>query len=238
MNSFLKLFILLLSPLILFANDHTLLKALNPKEQAIILISAFTANGEMDKLNVAFVNGLDAGLTLNEINEIIVHLYAYAGFPRSFNALTAFMSLTEERKKAGIDDAQGREASALPKNYDKDAYGAKVRASLIGSDKDISGTTWQAFAPIIDTFLKEHLFADIFARDIFDYKTRELITLSALAAMKGTHGHLNFHLPAALNAGLNEEQLHACIYILETKVDSEQAKIASRILAEVLKKRK
>jgi len=31
---------------------------------------------------------------------------------------------------------------------------------------------YQLFAPAIDTFLKEHLFADIFARDILTHKER------------------------------------------------------------------
>jgi hypothetical protein len=30
-------------------------------------------------------------------------------------------------------------------------------------------TGYSAFAPVIDTFLKEHLFADIFERDVLTY---------------------------------------------------------------------
>ena len=55
---------------------------LNPKQQSIIAISSFTANGDLEKLKSALNEGLDAGLTVNEIKEILVQLYAYAGFPR------------------------------------------------------------------------------------------------------------------------------------------------------------
>ena len=56
------------------------------------------------------------------------------------------------------------------------------------------------FTPVIDTFLKEHLFADIFARDNLDYQSRELATIAALASMTGTAGQLRFHLGAAMNS--------------------------------------
>jgi alkylhydroperoxidase/carboxymuconolactone decarboxylase family protein YurZ len=37
------------------------------------------------------------------------------------------------------------------------------------------------FAPAIDQFLKEHLFGDIFGRDILDYETRKIATIAALS---------------------------------------------------------
>jgi alkylhydroperoxidase/carboxymuconolactone decarboxylase family protein YurZ len=45
-------------------------QALSAKQQSIIPIAAFTANGDMEKLSTAFHEGLDAGLTVNEIKEI------------------------------------------------------------------------------------------------------------------------------------------------------------------------
>ena len=64
---------------------------LTRRQQAIIPIAAFTADGDMDRLKPALNKGLDDGLTVNEIKEVLVHLYAYTGFPRSLNALSAFM---------------------------------------------------------------------------------------------------------------------------------------------------
>jgi alkylhydroperoxidase/carboxymuconolactone decarboxylase family protein YurZ len=73
--------------------------ALDKKEQAAITISAYTANGDMDRLKTALEEGLEAGLATNEIKEIFAHLYAYVGFPRSLNAQTLFMNMIEIRKK-------------------------------------------------------------------------------------------------------------------------------------------
>jgi alkylhydroperoxidase/carboxymuconolactone decarboxylase family protein YurZ len=93
------------------------------------------------------------------------------------------------------------------------------------------------FVPVIDTFLKEHLFADIFARDILDYQSRELATISALASMTGTAAQLRFHLGASMNVGMTEGQMKDFVSILKSKVGEKEAMSASEILAEVLKSR-
>jgi 4-carboxymuconolactone decarboxylase len=213
-------------------------QALSPKQQSIVQISAFTANGNSEKLNAALNEGLDAGLTVNEIKEILVQLYAYAGFPRSLNGITTFMTVMDERQKKGIKDQMGKEASPLPIGMNKDEYGARVRAKLAGLESIPAPSGYQLFTPIIDTFLKEHLFADIFARDNLDWQNRELVTVSALASMTGTAGQLRFHLGAAMNTGLTEAQMKDFISVLERKVGKTEAESANQVLAAVLQGRK
>jgi 4-carboxymuconolactone decarboxylase len=211
--------------------------SLSAKQQGIIPIAAFTASGDMGKLNVALNSGLDAGLTVNEIKEILVQMYAYAGFPRSLNGIQAFMSVLDERKARGIDDKGGKDASPVTANLNKDEYGAKVRASLAGLDHIPPPSAWQEFSPVIDTFLKEHLFADIFARDTIDFRSRELATVAALANVSGTEGQLRFHLGAAMNTGLTEAQMKDFISVLKSEVGDCEAEVASRLLTEVLNAR-
>jgi len=213
-------------------------EALDERQQAIITISTFTANGDIERLKPALNTGLDAGLSVNEIKEILVQLYAYCGFPRSLNGIYAFMDVMKEREARGIQDNVGKEATSLPKEMDRDAYGAEVRQQLAGWDEEPPAQGYQLFTPVIDTYLKQHLFADIFARDVLSHQERELVTISALAAMVGTEGQLKFHLGAAMNVGLSSEQLKAFIAVLDTKVDKDQAKIANQVLVDVLKNRK
>ena len=211
--------------------------SLSAKQQSIITVAAFTARGEMDRLNGALAAGLDAGLTVNEIKEILAQMYAYAGFPRSLNGILAFMSVLDERKAKGIKDEVGKDASPVPPDLNKDQYGAKVRASLAGLDNIPPPAAWQRFSPTIDTFLKEHLFADIFARDVLDFQSRELATIAALANMDGTGGQLGFHLGAAMNTGLTEAQMKDFISVLRADVGERQAEAASKLLSEVLRAR-
>jgi 4-carboxymuconolactone decarboxylase len=212
-------------------------QALNAKQRSIIPIAAFTANGDIERLRTALNEGLDTGLTVNEIKEILVQMYAYAGFPRSLNGIHSFMAVMDARQAKGIKDEMGKEASPMPANLNKDEYGAKVRARLAGQEVIPPPSGYQLFTPVIDTFLKEHLFADIFARDNLDYQSRELATIAALAAMTGTAGQLRFHLGAAMNTGLTEAQMKDFISVLKAKVGNKQAEGASEVLTEVLSNR-
>jgi len=211
---------------------------LSTKQRGIIPIAAFTATGDMEKLKAALHEGLDAGLAVNEIKEILVQMYAYAGFPRSLNGVYAFMAVMDERQAKGVKDKIGKEASPVPSGMNKDEYGAKVWSKLAGWEVIPPPSGFQLFTPIIDTFLKRHLFADIFARDNLDYRSRELATSSALASMKGTATQLRFHLAAAMNIGLTETQMKDFISVLESKVGKKEAESADEVLTDVLNSRK
>ena len=56
---------------------------LSPRQQNIVVIAGLTAKGDLSNLQPALNAGLDAGLAVSEIKEVLVHLYAYCGFPRS-----------------------------------------------------------------------------------------------------------------------------------------------------------
>jgi len=211
------------------------IQALNSKQQGIIPIAAFTARGDLEKLKVSLNEGLDAGLTVNEIKEILVQLYAYAGFPRSLNGLGTFMGVMEERQKKGVKDEIGREASPLPANKSTVELGTDIQTRLVG--KPVTGAIY-TFAPAIDQFLKGHLFGDIFGRDNLDFQSREIATISALAGMEGVTPQLQAHFNVGLNTGLTEAQLKSLVSVLSARVGKKEADNAREILGKVLSGRK
>jgi 4-carboxymuconolactone decarboxylase len=212
-------------------------QVLSPRQQGLVAISAFTGNGDLERLQSALHAGLDAGLAVNEIKEVLAQLYAYAGFPRSLNAIQTFMAVMEERQAQGLEDVVGQEASPVSPDMEREAYGARVRAKLAGSKEIPPPTGYQLFAPVIDRFLKEHLFADIFVRDNLEHQSRELATVSTLASMTGTASQLRFHLGAAMNTGLTEAQTKDFVATLESRVGAPEAERASDTLSEVLRVR-
>lgn len=206
---------------------------LTPKQQQIALIAALTAIGDLTNLASALHEGLTAALTINEIKEILVQMYAYAGFPRSLNAINTFMAVLEERKSSGIKDKQGREASPMPTPINKYTQGKKTLETLIGHPDSGKTSGFGAFAPRIETFLKEHLFADIFANDILSYQTRELATVAALASMHGVEPMLQAHIKMSLNTGLTIAQIKQIMSIVAKAISQQQANIGLQILAKM-----
>lgn len=210
-------------------------QALSSKQQGIIPIAAFTAKGDLEKLKVSLNEGLDAGLTVSEIKEILVQLYAYTGFPRSLNGIGSFMGVMEERLKRGVKDEAGREASPFPANKSSIELGTDIQTRLVG--KPVTGTVY-SFAPAIDQFLKGHLFGDIFGRDNLDFQSREIATISALASMEGVNPQLQAHLNVSMNVGLTEAQMRQFVSVLDNKVGKDEAAKATRLLDLVLRDRK
>lgn len=227
--------LIFLFPLLQAGNSPA--KGLDGRQQSMVLVSAYTANGDLERLRPALGQALDAGLSVNEVKEVLTHLYAYIGFPRSLNGLQVFMEVLEQRRARGITDVEGKVASPLPPTLDRDAYGARVRADLAGQKEIQPPSGVLAFAPVIDTFLKEHLFADIFARDNLGHQSRELATISALASIPGLGGQLQFHMNAAMNTGLNEAQMKDFISVLTDRVGEDEAQAANTVLARVFASR-
>lgn len=204
---------------------------LNARQQAMIPIAAWTACGDMERLTQALNEGLDAVLTVNEIKEVLVQLYAYCGFPRSLNGLGCFMAVVNERQARGILDEEGATATPQPANWDSLAAGSANQTMLVG--KPVSGPLFD-FAPAIDVYLKAHLFGDIFQRDVLDWSARELATISALAAIPGAEGQLKSHFAISLNNGITPAQFHAFVAILAQKCSPEMATRAEAVLAQFL----
>jgi alkylhydroperoxidase/carboxymuconolactone decarboxylase family protein YurZ len=214
------------------SNNPAVSQTLTARQQAIPLIAASMASSDMPRLNTALNRGLDAGLTISEAKEILVQLYAYAGFPRSLNALGELMKVVEERKQRGIRDEPGREPGrAVP-------TGEELRAIGTANQKKISGAPVQGplfdFAPVINEFLQAHLFGAIFERDNLDWQSRELATVGALAATPGVESQLRSHMAASIRVGLSPAQLRQLIEGLEQSGDAAGADRARTALTQAL----
>ena len=155
-------------------------ETLTARQQSIVPIAAFAAAGDIAKLNAALNSGLDAGLTVNDAKEVLVQLYAYAGFPRSLNALGELMTVLDARKQRGLQDAVGRGPErAIPKGDALLAAGTANQTRLIGSP--VRGALFD-FAPAVDEYLKTHLFGDMSERDNPRLQSRELATWACVCA--------------------------------------------------------
>ena len=211
---------------------HPTSETLTARQRAIPLVAAFMASSDMPRLNAALNQGLDAGLTLSEAKEVLVQLYAYAGFPRSLNALGELLKVVEARKQRGLQDAPGREPSrSVATGNDLVIAGQANQTEISGGP--VQGAVFD-FAPTINQFLQAHLFGDIFERDNLDWQSRELATVGALAAMSGAEAQLSSHMRASLCVGLTAAQLQQLTQVLAEKVGTEAAARANEALTQAL----
>ncbi|WP_254220308.1 carboxymuconolactone decarboxylase family protein [Burkholderia multivorans] len=206
----------------------TTAETLSARQQAIVPIAAFAAAGDLAKLNAALNQGLDAGLTVSDAREILVQLYAYAGFPRSLNALGELMKVLDARKQRGIQDAPGQAPShPISTGEALLAAGTANQTKLAGGP--VSGPVFD-FAPAIGEYLKTHLFGDIFERDNLDWQSREIATVAMLAVLPGAEPQLQAHMRISMNTGITTSQLRQLGEVLAVRVDADAARRAREAL--------
>lgn len=203
-------------------------ESLTLRQHAIVPIAAFAAAGDIARLGAALNRGLDAGLSISDAREILVQLYAYAGFPRSLNALGELMKVVEARKQQGLRDAPGSDPGApIPKGDALLAAGTANQTRLSGAP--VKGPLFD-FAPAIDQYLKAHLFGDIFERDNLDWQSRELATVGMLSSLAGAEPQLQAHMRISMNVGLTAAQLREVVQVLREHVGPENGRRAHEAL--------
>ena len=207
-------------------------ETLSARQRAIPLLGAFMAASDMPRLEAALHQGLDAGLSVSEAKEVLVQLYAYAGFPKSLNALGELLKVTQARRQRGIQDAPGREPSRPA------STGSELLAAGKANQTEISGGPVQGavfdFAPVINQFLQAHLFGAIFERDNLDWQSRELATVGALADTPGVEAQLRSHMRASLRVGLTAAQLRQLARVLDEGGAADAARRGNEALTQAL----
>ena len=212
-------------------------EVLTAREQAIVAVASYTGKGDLEHLKPAFAQALEAGMTINEINEVLIHAYAYCGFPRSLRAIQTFMQVVDERKADGINDPVGREASAIKDNKSRYERGRDVLAEISGTPADAPKAGYAVFAPTIERFLKEHLFADLFERDLLTYRERELATVSILAGVGGVEPMFRSHAAICLHLGITAGQFSALLNIVETNLGKTYSEPLRKVLNQLTEKK-
>ena len=187
---------------------------LTERQLHLATVASLEAQGDLARLAPAINDALDGGVTINEIKEAFSQLYAYTGFPRSLNALGTLGKVLEARKAEGKKDEEGK-AWKRPEAWD-DAklaleLGTKTQTLMSGKPFNYD------FCPQDDYYLKSHLFGDIFAGDILSNSDRELVTVAALASIKGVAPQLAAHQAGAVRMGNTQEQVDELMKYLSQK---------------------
>lgn len=209
-------------------------QVMDTKRQHIAEIAALTGRGDLAGLESALVAGLDDGMTVNELKEVMVHAYAYCGFPRALRGLQTLVAVLDGRKAAGAEVNWGREASPITDTRPKYERGRDILAEISGVPADAPKADYAVLAPEIEVFLKEHLFADLFERDVLTYAEREIATVAILAAIGGVEPMMKGYMGIALNVGVTPDELRGLLALVERRIGRSEADAGRMVLDEVL----
>lgn len=87
------------------------------------------------------------------------------------------------------------------------ATGASILAQIDGSQGQAVVNSLADIAPELGHQIVAYGFGEIYARKQLDFRSRELLTIGVLAALGGCEPQLEVHINAALNVGLDPDEI-------------------------------
>lgn len=174
---------------------------LSRRDRSLVVITILTTLNQLNQLGVHVKGGLNHGLTQTEVEEIMVQLSAYAGFPRAIDGMNTARAAMAEHQ--GVDELPPS-PTAPPKDDGRRSADARaVMADLTANQPPGGiGVDMGAFTGTAGRWA----FGEIWSRDELPRRDRSLVVCATLVTQdKPTE--LRFHLQAALNNGVTLEEL-------------------------------
>jgi 4-carboxymuconolactone decarboxylase len=169
---------------------------LEPRTRLMVQLAAIIACNGIREFRVMLGGALDVGVTLVEAKEVVCQAVPYVGMARVLDFIHATNEVFATR---GIAlPLAGQSTTTATTRY---AQGLAVQHRLLGEAIDRMHADALADQRHIQQFLTANCFGDHLTRGGLDLATRELLTLSMLAALGGCEPQLAGHVGANLAIG-------------------------------------
>jgi 4-carboxymuconolactone decarboxylase len=181
---------------------------LSRRDRSLMVISVLSAQARDEELEAHVQVGLNHGLTRTEIEEINLHVAAYAGFPAAM-AASRHMDAAFCRAE-GVDRIEGRQAAVKKSDAERDKDAADVRRTLTGGranpDPAQDLANMEGYIGDVGTIAFRWAFGEIWSRPELSRRDRSLVVIAILAAL-GQEKELAVHVPGGLNHGLTRTEI-------------------------------
>ena len=181
---------------------------LSRRDRSLIVISVLATIGSTEELSLHTQVGLKNGLTRTEIEELVLHVAAYAGFPM---AMQASRVVTDRFCQIdGVDRLPERTGAEDLDDAERRLRAHDVRKSLTGGrcadDVDADYAAMVEHLGDVGMIAYHWAFGDLWSRDELNRRDRSLIVIAILTVLSRID-ELAFHVPAGLNHGLSREEI-------------------------------
>lgn len=201
-----------------FGVDHILGQlwnrpALSRRDRSLIVVAFLAASGASDEeLRFHARGAVNHGLSREQVEEIVLQVAAYAGFPSAMAASRAVAAAWREEDGETDAPASGKRRPVAARLDDSARHAAahEVRHTMwsgrnnpdVSADRDslidfLGGVGELAF---------DFAFGEVWSRDVLSRRDRSLVTVAILGILKCTD-ELLIHVRTALNHGCTREEI-------------------------------
>ncbi len=181
---------------------------LSRRDRSLIVISVLSALGSTEELTLHTGVGLNHGLTLIEVEEILLHVAVYAGYPMAMQASRAVDECFRELD--GVERLPERSPSAFLSDAERIAAASDVRQTLTGGranpDPEADFAAFVDHLGEVGRIAYMWAFGDVWARDELSRRDRSVVVIAILTALSLVD-ELAFHVPAGLQHGLSRVEI-------------------------------
>lgn len=171
------------------------------QDRQVATIAALTALGNAEpQLKFHIGGGLNAGLTPQEVVEIIYVTTVFAGFPAGLNALSAARGVFETR---GVRP----EIPPAPADAERRSRGLAARESTSRGAGQRVLDSLSDLAPDMGRFILDFSYGDVISRPGLSPRRKEIAMVAACIARGTMRPQLKVHVKAGLNVGLTRQEM-------------------------------
>jgi 4-carboxymuconolactone decarboxylase len=187
-----------------FAFDEVLRHGnLDTRTRLMVQLASMIASQALREYRVMLGAALTVGVTPVEVKEIVYHAVPYVGLAKVFDFIHATNEVLTER---GVELPLPGQSTTTPEN--RMEKGLAVQKEVVGANRvDALYASAPEDEMHIQHYLSANCFGDHFTRTGIDLQTRELLTLSMLAALGGCEPQVRGHVSANLNVGNDRARL-------------------------------
>lgn len=194
--------------------------SLDNRMRELVTITVLTVIQTLPQLKAHLAACLDVGCTPVELREAVYQCAPLIGFPRTLNAIAV---LNEVLTASGVSLPLPKQGT-LTDDEERYERGLAMQEPVYDAAlRDCCAWLPKPFDEALPRFLTEFVLGDLQTRSGLDRRTRELLTVVALAALGGAEGQLKNYVARARKSGSTKEEVvcalvHAGAYMGTTRL--------------------
>jgi 4-carboxymuconolactone decarboxylase len=183
---------------------------LSRRDRSLVVVSVLMAQGRDEELELHVANAVRHGMTREEIEELLLHVAAYAGFPAAMSSVrkvdAAFNRLDGNEPGA----RRQRQGAEHLDDAERDRRAADVRRTLTNGraapDPSTDMANMVGLLGDVGTLAFRFAFGEVWSRPQLSRRDRSLCVIAILAALGQDH-ELAVHVPGGLHHGLTRTEI-------------------------------
>ena len=193
---------------------------LSRRDRSLVVVSVLMAQARDEELELHVANALNHGMTRTEIDELLLHVAAYAGFPAAMASVRRVDNAYNTIDGNPEGTRRTREAAEHLSDAERDVRAADVRRTLTAgraaADPATDMANMQGLLGDVGALAFRFAFGEVWSRPQLSRRDRSLCVIAILAALGQAH-ELGVHVPGGLNHGLTrteieEVMVQMCLY--------------------------